>query len=147
MPAHLFVSGFSAPDIPDARARIAHLDDVHFIAELRRLGGTPAAVLENEELMKLMMPGLRADFHIVDTYEFSEEEPLLCPITAFAGTADCEAPPDTMPGWARQTKRRFSLKTVPGSHFFPLEQTEMVLAAVRAELDHLMECERYSMGG
>jgi medium-chain acyl-[acyl-carrier-protein] hydrolase len=147
MPAHLFVSGFRAPDIPDTRPRIAHLEDADFIAELRRLGGTPAMVLENEELMNLMIPGLRADFRIVETYEFSQEEPLLCPITAFAGTADGEAPPETMAGWARQTKRRFSLETVPGSHFFPLEQAEIVLTAIRAGLDRLIECERDSMHG
>lgn len=138
IPAHLFVSGFRAPDSPDPRPQVAQLDDPAFFAELRRLGGTPPAVLDNEELMGLVLPALRADFRLVESYRFIPEEPLSCPVTAFAGTQDREAAPEAMAGWTRQTSRRFLLHSILGSHFFVLEQSDAVVATVRAQIESLL---------
>src|SRR5205823_631917 len=61
-PAHLFVSGCAAPQLRDPGRPLHRLPDAEFRQELRRLGGTPPAVLENDELMGLVLPLLRADF-------------------------------------------------------------------------------------
>lgn len=137
MSAHLFVSGFRAPDLPDPRPLVAGLDDEAFLAELARLGGTPEAVLQNKELMDMLLPALRADFGMVENYRFIPELPLPCPITAFAGAADREASTTTMAGWKLQTDRQFVLNTVPGSHFFLLQQTRTIVGAVNAQLERL----------
>lgn len=44
------------------------LSDDEFLAHLAALGGTPAEVLQNRELMEYCLPFLRADFELIDTY-------------------------------------------------------------------------------
>ena len=65
LPYCLVVSGFGAPYLPGHR-RIADLPAAEFVAELLKLGGTPAGVLENAELVELLLPALRADHQAVE---------------------------------------------------------------------------------
>ena len=60
----------------------------NFWLELRRLNGTPSELLNHEELMEIMLPLLRADFALYETYVYSTEPPLNCPISAFGGLQD-----------------------------------------------------------
>ncbi|HEY0079191.1 MAG TPA: alpha/beta fold hydrolase [Pyrinomonadaceae bacterium] len=116
-PIHLFVSGHRAPQLKDKLERIHDLPDDKFILKLRELEGTPAQVLEQPELMQLLMPILRADFGLCETYEYVEEPPLDSPITAFGGTEDETGEPQ-LEGWREQTSAEFSLQMFPGGHFF-----------------------------
>ncbi|MEM6614734.1 MAG: thioesterase II family protein [Cyanobacteria bacterium P01_C01_bin.72] len=117
-PTHLFVSAYRAPQLPDPDPPIYNLPDSEFIAELKDLEGTPQKVLENAELMQLLMPTLRADFAVVDTYKYTAEPPLNCPITAFGGLQDREVSYEELKAWKEQTKGKFSLQMLPGNHFF-----------------------------
>jgi medium-chain acyl-[acyl-carrier-protein] hydrolase len=65
-----------------------------------------------------MLPLLRADFAVSQTYACREEPPLDCPITAFGGTQDEEVDRDDLEAWREQTTARFSLHLFPGDHFF-----------------------------
>ncbi|MBW4564798.1 MAG: thioesterase II family protein [Mojavia pulchra JT2-VF2] len=118
LPVHLFVSGRRAPQIPDADPPIHNLPESAFIKELRHLNGTPKAVLENVELMQLFVPILRADFAVLETYVYTPEPPLNCPITVFGGLQDSEVGCDELQAWQEQTKAAFSLNMFPGDHFF-----------------------------
>ena len=89
-PAHLFVSGNRAPQIPDPDPPIHQLPEEEFVEDLRRFNGTPSAVLQNAELMQLFLPLLRADLALHETYSYIADEPLDCPISAFGGVEDGE---------------------------------------------------------
>jgi medium-chain acyl-[acyl-carrier-protein] hydrolase len=115
---HLFVSGRRAPQIPDTRPVTYNLPDPELKARLQELNGTPPEVLDHAELMELMLPIIRADFEIVQTYEFTAGEPLQCPITAFGGVDDTEAQPGDLQPWKNQTRDKFELRMLPGDHFF-----------------------------
>jgi len=41
-----------------------------FIQDLLGMGGTPKEVLKHMELMDMMIPLLRADFQLIQTYEY-----------------------------------------------------------------------------
>lgn len=117
-PVHLFVSGQNAPQIPNLAPPIHALDEEAFFDKLRRLNGTPKIVLENPEMMKFILPSLRADFAVSETYVYVDESPVDCNITAFGGFQDTETNQDSMMAWREQTKGSFSLKMLPGDHFF-----------------------------
>ena len=88
-PVHLFVSGRGAPQVvPVPDPPIHALPEPAFLEKLRGLNGTPEAVLENAKLMQLLLPMLRADFAVIETYVYVPEPPLNCPITAFSGWQD-----------------------------------------------------------
>ncbi|HIK08382.1 MAG TPA: thioesterase [Trichormus sp. M33_DOE_039] len=117
-PVSLFVAGAGAPHIPDTKPPIHNLPPPEFVQELRRFNGTPTAVLENQELMELISPTLRADFAVLETYIYKTSTPLSCAITAFGGLADTEVSQAELAAWQEHTTSNFSLQMLPGNHFF-----------------------------
>lgn len=118
MPRQLFLSARRAPQVKNREKITYNLPDAEFIDDLRTLEGTPKEVLEQPELMQLMMPLLRADFAVCDTYEYVEEPPLDCPISVFGGLQDSGVTREHLQAWREQTTGAFSLRMVPGDHFF-----------------------------
>ena len=134
-PVHLFVSGHRAPQIPDSDPPIHDLPESAFVEELRHLNGTPPAVLENAELMQLFLPALRADFSVVETYAYTPEPRLECPITVFGGLQDSEASCDELEAWREQTNNSFVLQMFPGDHFFLQSAQQLLLQSLSQALD------------
>ena len=65
------------------------LDDAEFVDEMsRRFDGIPPAVRANGELLKLLLPAMRADMELLETYEYEEQPPLDVDILALGGTED-----------------------------------------------------------
>lgn len=131
-PVRLFVSAGRAPQIPHREPRIHTLPDKEFLMELRRLNGTPSELLGHEELMEIMLPVLRADFAVYETYFYSTEPPLNCPISAFGGLQDHRVSDSDLEAWRAQTSVSFSLRMFPGDHF--LLKQPLLLRALSQEL-------------
>lgn len=134
IPVHLFVSASLAPQIKHRHEPIYQLPDAEFLQELHRLNGTAQGVLDNAELRQLMMPVLRADFTICDTYVYTPEEPLPCPISAFGGYQDSEVTFADLEAWHVQTSSSFKLHTFQGDHFFLRSAQAPLLQAVAHDL-------------
>jgi medium-chain acyl-[acyl-carrier-protein] hydrolase len=137
-PVHVFVSGSRAPQLPDTEPRSYDLPEADFIKYLRRLNGTPTEILEHPELMGLLLPVLRADFELVQTYAYAHAKPLACPITAFGGLLDKEVGRRRLEAWREQTAAHFSLNMVPGDHFFIHESQSLLLATLSEELSKIV---------
>jgi medium-chain acyl-[acyl-carrier-protein] hydrolase len=137
-PDHLIVSGCVAPHLPDPEPPIHALPHDEFVRALRRFEGTPRAVLENEELIELILPGLRADFALTERYVYEPDAPLDVPITSFYGDADTAVTEAEAAAWRRETTREFALRRLPGGHFFLRTAQEELLAAVAATLAPLL---------
>jgi medium-chain acyl-[acyl-carrier-protein] hydrolase len=136
-PSHLFVSGRRAPQLPDSDAPIHALPDAEFLEELRRLNGTPDAVLQNGELMQLLLPTLRADFAVLETYAYTPAPRLDCPITVFGGLQDQEVCCGGLEAWREQTHAAFSLHMLPGDHFFLHTAQSLLLQSLHQALTPL----------
>jgi medium-chain acyl-[acyl-carrier-protein] hydrolase len=135
-PVNLFVSGRRAPQITNSKPPIYNLPEPAFIDELRHLNGTPKTVLENAELMQLFLPILRADFAVLETYVYTPEPPLECPITVLGGLQDLEVSCDQLQAWQNQTTGAFSLHTFPGDHFFLHSAQNLVLESLAKYLQY-----------
>lgn len=136
-PVHLLVSGHRAPQIPDLDLPLHQLPEFAFVKELRRLNGTPESVLQNPELMQLVLPILRADFALCETYVCSKER-IDCPITAFGGLQDSKVSYDALAAWREQTNSSFTLRMFPGDHFFLQSARLPLLQAVYQDLMQLV---------
>ncbi len=117
-PAHLIVAGKRAPHLPLPREPLHELNDERLIAKLRQLNGTPQSVLDSRELMELLLPRLRADFAINETYRYAAAEPLACPMTVFGGVDDPETSLDALEAWRLHSKGPFEQRLFNGDHFF-----------------------------
>src|SRR5262249_13433610 len=135
-PLHFFVSGCSAPHMRENGPLIYNLPDDKLVEELRRLNGTPQEVLEHAELLPLMLPLLRADFEVCDTYVYSEKRPLHCPMTVFGGFEDPDVTEQRLKGWREHTAGTFSLELLPGDHFFLHTADKTLHARIRRELSN-----------
>lgn len=133
LPLVLFVSASRAPQLPRTDASTYNLPEPEFLAKLRRLNGTPEAILANAELMQLLLPALRADFTVLDTYTYNHQPPLGCPITVFGGEADTIGEAELV-AWRVQTTAEFKLHILPGDHFFLSSQHVRLLAEIASAL-------------
>ena len=133
-PVRLFVSADRAPQIPHRDRPIHTLPEGEFLDELRRLNGIPGKVLEEAELMQIMLPILRADFAVYETYLYSTEPPLNCPISTFGGLQDHRVSRRDLEAWRDQTSASFSLRMFPGDHFFWNTTQPLLLQVLSQEL-------------
>jgi medium-chain acyl-[acyl-carrier-protein] hydrolase len=137
-PLHLFASGRRAPHLPGRHAPIVPLDRHAFIEEItRRYEGIPPQVLREPELLDLMLPALRADMTMLETYTFADRPPLSCPITAYAGSDDHEVHREELLAWRVHTRSAFDYRIFPGSHFFIQSARAALVADVAAILRRL----------
>jgi medium-chain acyl-[acyl-carrier-protein] hydrolase len=137
-PRQLFVSGRRAPQIPDPDPPTHNLPDAEFLEELRRLNGTPQEVLDHPELMALMMPLLRSDFAVCQTYQHVPGAPLDCRITVFGGLEDKVQRAD-LESWREHTTSSFSTLMFPGDHFFLHSAEPRLLEAMTLQLQKLIQ--------
>jgi surfactin synthase thioesterase subunit len=131
-PVRLFVSADRAPQLPRRDRPINALPEAEFLVELRRLNSIPRKVLEDAEIMQIMLPVLRADFAIYETYLYSPEPPLNCFISGFGGLRDQRVSRGDLEAWRDQTSASFSLRMFPGDHFF-LNTTQRLLLQVLSQ--------------
>lgn len=137
-PVHLLVSARRAPQLPPEDKHYWSLPDDELKDKLREIEGTPQEVLDHDELMELMLPLIRADFELNDTYQPTDHPPLDCPIDAFGGTADPEVEREDLEAWAELTTGPFRLRMFPGGHFFlHPEKTSLIAAVTRCLAPHL----------
>jgi len=138
-PLALFLSGRRAPQVPDPDPPVFNLPDSEFIAELRRLNGTPRELLDGPELRELFLPTIRADFELVETYEYEPEPPLSCNICAYGGLQDAHVPAADLKEWQKQTSGAFKVRMFPGDHFYIHTSTDLLHALRRDVLELLPE--------
>lgn len=136
-PEILFFSGARAPQLERTDRRTYDLPDAEFIEELRRLNGTPAEVLEHPELLQLVLPLVRADFAITQTYEYVDRPPLNRPLVVFGGLEDSEVGRESLEPWVEQTTGSFKLVMLPGDHFFLHSEQRTMLTGISRELQGL----------
>ncbi|MFI9766445.1 thioesterase II family protein [Streptomyces sp. NPDC052415] len=127
----LIASGRRAPH--RFRAETVHLrDDDGIIAEIRELSGTEQGILDDEELLRLVLPALRADYRAVETYRHdSGAPPLAAPVTALTGESDPRVSLDDARAWQELTSGTFRFRSFPGGHFYLNAQPGAVTAAIR----------------
>ena len=138
-PEHLFASGSRAPHVPANGPDLHVLSDEALIEELRLMEGTPDDILDDKETMASLLPIVRADFELLETYRFNGDDRIGCDITAFRGASDPCATRQGTEAWDGLTTGRFALKTYPGNHFFLQPQGRAILTETGVRLFRSLE--------
>ncbi|MFE9700315.1 thioesterase II family protein [Streptomyces sp. NPDC006270] len=138
-PAHLSVSARSAPHLPLRHAVVHQLPDDLFLDALDvRFNAIPPAIRDEPQMRALYLPVLRADVTLLETYAYTEEAPLDCPITAYGGMEDPEFRGTELAEWSRHTASSHRLRMFPGGHFFLNEQRAELVSDVTEDLCRAM---------
>lgn len=116
-PLHLFVSGRQGPSVPSKEKERYLLPKTDFMEVLKQFEGTTPEVIENQELMELFEPVLRADFQAIDTYTHAKSRPFDVPITVMRGANENLIRSDAL-CWQDETTQKISFLEFNGGHFF-----------------------------
>jgi medium-chain acyl-[acyl-carrier-protein] hydrolase len=117
-PSHLFVSATHAPHRRRRDEPLSTLPKAALIEKLHDFNGAPPEALRNEEPMDLLLPTIRADFELCETYEYCPEAPLSCPITIYGGIEDHEVEREKLAAWSEMTSGPSNIRMFPGGHFY-----------------------------
>ena len=130
LPHRYFGAARQAPHVPRRIAPFYDYPLEQFIAELKRFGGTPDAILENTELMEMLVPMLRTEFRAAYAYHRDPVVKLECAASIFGGARDEMVPPEELPAWQEHFLERIESRLFEGSHFFLEDDKEAVVSAV-----------------
>jgi medium-chain acyl-[acyl-carrier-protein] hydrolase len=141
LPRHLFASGRQAPHLMrEILSRpVDELSDAELVRDLASVSAANGEVLRDADLAGLMLPILRADFALCQSYRPVERPALPVPITALGGTADANVGRPDLEEWRQQTTARFSLHMIPGDHLFLVSAAAQVCGVVLGKLRGLAD--------
>lgn len=134
-PELLVLSGHGAPQLPAPGPPIHQLPEPAFIQKLRELNGTPEEVLSHDELRQLLLPVIRADFTVCETYAFEHDAPFEFPLSAYGGLADDHVGREALEAWSEHTTGPFQVRMFPGDHFYINTQRPLLLRTLAREVD------------
>ena len=80
------------------------------------------------------MPGVRADFEMLDGYVYQPGTQLRCPIVACGAASDPDASRHDLSAWRAETSARFSLHILAGDATYLQREREAVTALIANQL-------------
>lgn len=133
-PVALFVSGRRAPSRHREALGAEPPTDEEIVADLKRLGGTDAAVLGDAALMRMLLPVVRADYRVAGSYRGEPGAAVGCPLTVLVGDRDPETTIEEAGAWRAHTTGAFGMRVCPGGHFFIEANRPEVIDVIAAVL-------------
>ncbi|MGW1519567.1 thioesterase II family protein [Streptomyces sp. NPDC001436] len=135
-PPACFVTGaHRAPHLP-APELTTDLSDTAALELLLGLGGAGRLLRENPRRMRAAVDRLRQDLLVSATYRHPAEghRPLPCPVHVLHGSDDPLVPLAHAAAWDRHAAGPFSLRVMPGGHFFHKEHQGLFFEELRRTL-------------
>jgi len=117
-PALLVASGRRAPSCHRECEPLHLAPDDRLLAAMVELGGTAPEVLAHEQLVRAMLPVLRADLRAAETYGPRSGNMLECPVSVLVGTDDAEVTDAEATAWGAHTTASCTVRRYSGGHFF-----------------------------
>jgi surfactin synthase thioesterase subunit len=111
------VSGQRAPSRPRPREVHRGSEDV-LRAEIARLGGTDPRLLDDPDLMRTVLPTVRADYTAAETYRCDPGATVPYPLVVCCGTADPEVTSEEAEAWRQHAPAGCRVHYFPGGHFY-----------------------------
>ncbi|GGN34795.1 thioesterase II family protein [Streptomyces fuscichromogenes] len=125
----VFVSGSGAPSGgPPGEEHL--LDDDELVRSTVQRGGPGGDAFQVPALRSILLPSLRADRRLVDTYRPEHLPPLKTPVIAFGGDADEGCPPGELGSWQAVSATPLTTRVFPGGHFYLHGQEDQVVGAI-----------------
>ncbi|MFJ6619339.1 thioesterase II family protein [Kitasatospora sp. NPDC091335] len=134
VPHALFASGRRAPCAPRDEW-IHRRDDQSLLAEIKRLDGTDSNLLDDEEMVRMVLPVIRSDYKAAETYRPAPDAPkLTVPVLALVGDDDPKVTVDEARRWREHTSGPFEIEVFRGGHFYLNAHANTVVDRIRTRL-------------
>ncbi|WP_103863498.1 thioesterase II family protein [Aquimarina sp. I32.4] len=116
-PQKIIVAGRHSPHKIDTSELHSRLSKDELITELRVLNGTPKEILDNKEIIDFLIPMIRSDLRLHESFVYQNQK-LSIPIIAHAANQDIDATPAIMKHWQEVTRDECIVQEFEGDHFF-----------------------------
>jgi surfactin synthase thioesterase subunit len=128
---HLVVSGSPGPWTPRQR-RATGLDDEGFISQVRKFAGYDHPALNDPDMREMLLPLLRADVEMHESYYPPEGQLLDVPITSVRGTDDELVSSEEAAQWQTATTTPLQLIEIPGGHMYLTKEAGRLLRLIES---------------
>jgi medium-chain acyl-[acyl-carrier-protein] hydrolase len=133
-PLHLFASALGAPHAPYRSRYVSRLPEPEFERAMVSLNAFPLEAVQDTAFFSLLLPTLRADYQLCETYEYTDSAPLACRLTVLAAADDDDVPPLDLALWGELNTGPFRIRVINGDHRFVTTERQQVAEVVRAGL-------------
>ncbi|MFJ3303917.1 thioesterase II family protein [Streptomyces sp. NPDC086549] len=130
---HLFVSGSQGP-WNGRTERATGLDDDAFLARVQEFAGYTHPAFDIPEMRELLLPTLRADVEMHESYVPTSARKLDAPITSVRGVDDHLVSAQAADHWRDATTGAFTAFDVPGGHMYLDDDAKSLLALIAETL-------------
>jgi surfactin synthase thioesterase subunit len=139
-PHRLVALACAAPHLNRKPTGLGVLADGEFVEAIdRQFGGVPDVIKQNVELRQLLLPALRADMQLFDTYRWSRRPRLDVPLLTIAASDDRQVSPAELMAWGELAAASAQHRIVDGGHFVVRENPAAVGAVLEAWLRRSLE--------
>jgi surfactin synthase thioesterase subunit len=132
-PTHLIVSAHVPAHLMALKPRpthVARMSDLDLRDYLAANGGLAGEQFEDEDLLAILLPLLRADLTVCESYRWTPRPPLDVPVTALGGEHDPNAPGALLARWSELTAAGFRRRLLPGGHHYLYDNPAAVAGAL-----------------
>ena len=130
----LFVSGQGGPSLGVSAPRLSELTPDQLIERLHRCDLLPPDAIGDPDAMRILLPVVRADIALKESYCYEPGDPLSCPIVACDALSDPSASRTDVDAWRRETTGRFSVQRFGGDRSYIHREQEALTAVVGSHL-------------
>lgn len=104
------------------------ISDVDLVSQVSKLGGIPESVLNSKELLGILIPILKADFMLLNSYQPRKKEgnEVFSDIVVMIGDSDKIITGKEIEGWKEYTFGDYKKICFKGNHFFYQQNEEIV---------------------
>ncbi|QEZ46778.1 thioesterase II family protein [Cupriavidus oxalaticus] len=127
---HLIVSGSASP-LLKRRGKATGLSDEEFVREVESLAGYTHPALADKNMRDLLLPALRADVEMHESYQHQWAAPASINITCLHGKGDQVVNSDEALQWREVTRGSVDLLNVDGGHMFWVDDPALLITTIR----------------
>ena len=118
-PELLIVASRPAPQFIAPATSYDRSDEEFLDIMENRYGALPGReILEDPDMRRLLLPVLKTDMEVYETYRYTGCAPFDFPIVSLKGADDPKLPEDQISEWRGLTTKNFRSLQLPGGHFF-----------------------------
>jgi len=116
--SNLVISGSNPLSVDRLLPRQA-TDDESLLGWLVELGGIEPEVAAEPELIEFILPLVKADLDLIETYDGTETSRVVADLLVIYGRNDQLVDPESLAGWSRYSAEgRAEVVEFPGNHFY-----------------------------
>lgn len=134
LPEHIFFSAREAPHL-STNEQIHTLSDEELCKKINLLGGTAKPFFESKELLNFFLPIIRADFSVIESYQFQPKlNNLACDISVLYATDDVKIEAEQIKKWKEYSDKLCRFYSFHGGHFFINNNPERIVQIINSTL-------------